>query len=136
MSCDTSPCRPSLAERQRSDLERRIVGDCCRRLERFGRFRNDSAAPPYRICLAISFAWLLVTETTYDTVLNIRGGVCERLMGQAGGVTWLALRFYVPVLIVSMVLIIWQLYARRGEALAANAQGNDRSRSVAMQRVS
>jgi hypothetical protein len=38
-------------------------------------------------------------------------------MGAAGGVTWLILAFYVPLVIVSLALIIWQLYARRGEAL-------------------
>jgi hypothetical protein len=72
----------------------------------------------YRVRLAIPLAWLLVAETTYDTFLNIRGGIHEHLMGAAGGVTWLILGFYVPVLLVSLVLIIWQLYSRHGESLA------------------
>jgi hypothetical protein len=38
-------------------------------------------------------------------------------MGAASGVTWLVLVFFVPLVIVSLVLIIWQLYSRRGEAL-------------------
>jgi hypothetical protein len=62
-------------------------------------------------------AWLLVAETAYDTVSNIRGGVQEHLLGQASGVTWLILGYYVPLVVVSLVLIAWQLYSRRNEAL-------------------
>jgi hypothetical protein len=71
----------------------------------------------HRARLGIPLAWLLVAETVFDTVTNIRGGIHENLMGAAGGVTWLILAFYVPLVIVSLALIIWQLYARRGEAL-------------------
>jgi hypothetical protein len=38
-------------------------------------------------------------------------------MGAAGGVTWLILGIYVPMLVVSLAMIARQLYARRGEAL-------------------
>ncbi len=71
----------------------------------------------YRARLAIPLTWLLVAETIFDTVTNIRGGIHENLMGAASGVTWLILGFYVPLLVVSLALIIWQLYARRGEAI-------------------
>jgi hypothetical protein len=71
--------------------------------------------------LAIPLAWLLVAETTIDTIINIRGGIRENLMGAAGGVTWLIIGFYVPLLIVSLVLIIWQLYTRRGERFDSSA---------------
>ena len=73
----------------------------------------------YRIRLAIPLAWLVVIETAYDTVANIRGGMQEHLLGAAGGVTWLILAFYVPMILVSLALIAWQLVARRGEPLAA-----------------
>jgi hypothetical protein len=66
--------------------------------------------------LAIPLVWLLAIETIYDTFANIRGGVSEHLMGAARGVTWLTLAFFVPMVVVSLVLLIWQLYARRGEA--------------------
>jgi len=72
--------------------------------------------------LAIPLAWLLVVETAYDTVTNIQGGVREHLMGAASGVTWMILVFFVPMVVVSAVLLAWQLYARRGEAL--DAEGN------------
>ena len=70
-----------------------------------------------RIRLAIPLAWLLVAETAYDTVTNIQGGIREHLMGAASGVTWFVLVFFVPALIVSTVVLVWQLYSRRGEAL-------------------
>jgi hypothetical protein len=38
-------------------------------------------------------------------------------MGAAGGVTWMILVFYVPLVVVSLVLLIGQLYGRRREAL-------------------
>jgi hypothetical protein len=71
----------------------------------------------YRAGIAIPLTWLLVLETIYDSVSNIRGGVREHLMGAAGGVTWLVLVFFVPMIIVSLALLVWQLYARRSEAL-------------------
>jgi hypothetical protein len=71
----------------------------------------------YRARLGIALAWLLAVETIFDTVTNIRGGVREHLMGAAGGTTWLVLVFYVPLVIISVVVLIWQLSVRRGEAL-------------------
>ena len=70
-----------------------------------------------RARLAVPLAWVLVAETAYDTFANIRGGVSEHLMGAASGVTWMILSFFVPAVVVSGVLLIWQLIARRREAL-------------------
>lgn len=67
--------------------------------------------------LGITLVWLLVAETAFDTVSNIYGGMREQLMGAASGVTWFVLVFFVPMVVVSTVLLAWQLYARRGEAL-------------------
>jgi len=74
----------------------------------------------YRFRLAIVLAWLLVIETAYDTVANIHGGMQEHLFGAASGVTWLILAFYVPMILVSLALIAWQLVVRRGEPLATD----------------
>jgi hypothetical protein len=41
-------------------------------------------------------------------------------MGAASGVTWMVLVFFVPMVVVSAVLIAWQLISRRGEALDAD----------------
>jgi hypothetical protein len=72
-----------------------------------------------QVRLAIPLAWLLAAETAYDTVTNIRDGVREHLMGAASGVTWMILVFFVPMVVVSAVLLAWQLHARRGEPLDA-----------------
>jgi hypothetical protein len=74
-----------------------------------------------RARLAIALAWLLAMETAYDTVANIHGGVQEHLMGAASGVTWMILTFFVPMVVVSSVLMVWQLYARRGEQLGSDS---------------
>jgi hypothetical protein len=71
----------------------------------------------YRVRLGIPLAWLLVAETAYDTITNIHGGVREHLMGAASDTTWFVLVFYVPLVVVSTMLLAWQLYSRRREAL-------------------
>ena len=68
----------------------------------------------------IALAWLLVIKTATDTVLNIRGGIEEHLMGAAGGVVWMILVFYVPAIVVSVGLLAWQLVTRRHEAIKPN----------------
>ncbi len=81
-----------------------------------------------RVRFAIPLAWLLAAETAFDTVANIRGGVREHLMGAASGVSWLVLVFFVPMIVVSTVLIARQLHARRSEPLEAGARRADRAR--------
>src|SRR5262249_15669782 len=71
--------------------------------------------------LAIPLAWLLVAETAYDTVSNIHGGVREHLMGAASGVTWFVLDFFVPMVVITVALLAWQLYSRRSEAIDSTA---------------
>ena len=98
-----------------------VIGDVCGAVMAF----VTIALLRHRVRLAIPLAWLLVAETLYDTVANISGGVREHLMGAASGVTWLILSFFVPVVVVSLVLLISQLIARCGEALDS-AGGRDR----------
>lgn len=77
----------------------------------------------YRSRLAIPLVFLLIAETAADTVLNVGFvGVPEHLFEAANGVTWLVTAFYVPVIIVSLVLLGWQLFTRRGEPLADDAR--------------
>lgn len=66
---------------------------------------------------SILMVWLLVAETLSDTVTNVADGIHEQLFGAANGVTWMVVTFYVPLLVVSIGLTVWQLYTRRGEAL-------------------
>jgi hypothetical protein len=69
-----------------------------------------------RLALAIPLIWILVAETAYDTVMNVREGTREHLMGAASGVTWMILVFFVPMVVVSTVLLVVQLVARRTES--------------------
>jgi hypothetical protein len=73
----------------------------------------------------VMLCWLLVAETVTDTFLNIRGGIEENLMGAATGVVWMILVFFVPAVVVSIGLLVWQLISRRHEALAENAPPNE-----------
>jgi hypothetical protein len=74
--------------------------------------RSDSRA-------AIPVIWLFVVETVADfinaSVISIR----ERTSETAHALTWLILNLYVPLLVVSLALMIWQLVSRRGEDLEA-----------------
>jgi len=85
--------------------------------------------------IAIPLAWLLVAETAYDTVTNIHGGVREHLMGAASGVTWMILVFFVPAVVVSCVLLAWQLYARRGESLGSSDQSAPPADAASLRRA-
>jgi hypothetical protein len=85
----------------------------------------------HRARIGIALAWLLVAETVFDTATNISGGIREHLMGAAGGVTWLILTFYVPLVIVSLVLLASQLYRRRGETLDPVARREVRAQEAA-----
>lgn len=78
-----------------------------------------------RTFAGIILCWALVAETVTDTFLNIRGGIEENLMGAATGVVWMILVFFVPAVVVSVGLLIWQLVSRRNEALAKIAPRNE-----------
>jgi hypothetical protein len=79
----------------------------------------------YRARFAIPLAWLLVIETVVNAAFIIRNGVSEQLFGEARAAGWLAVCFYVPLVMVSLALLIWQLYSRRGEALSTGRPSRD-----------
>ncbi len=66
---------------------------------------------------AVVVIWLFVVETVVDfinaSVISIR----ERTSETAHALTWLILNLYVPLLVVSLALLVWQLVSRRGEDL-------------------
>lgn len=66
---------------------------------------------------SIALVWVFVAETIYDLVDSTIIGVRENLFETAAGVTWLILTFYAPLLLLTLVLIVWQLLARRAEPL-------------------
>lgn len=85
----------------------------------------------HRVRFAIPLVWLLVVETMTDTVENVSHGMREHLFGLANGVTWLVLSFYVPLIIVSLGLIVWQLISRRSEPVAGWIASRPGTASVA-----
>jgi hypothetical protein len=76
------------------------------------------AALRYRWSVGIGLSWVLAAATLLDFVVGIRRKALEPLWGLAGGTTWVLLNFYVTLLMVSLPLLVWQLYARRSESLA------------------
>ncbi|WP_291692491.1 hypothetical protein [Bradyrhizobium sp.] len=78
-----------------------------------------------RAFAGILVSWILVIETITDTILNIRGGIEEHLMGAATGVVWMILMFFVPAVVVGIGLIAGQLITRRHEALAADRRNHE-----------
>ena len=66
---------------------------------------------------AIVVIWLFVAETVLDFVNASIISVRERTSETAHALTWLVLNLYVPLLVVSLALLIWQLVTRRDESL-------------------
>src|ERR1700694_4599050 len=64
---------------------------------------------------AAFFVWILVLETVADLLYGTIAGLNEQIFEKAFGVTWIILAFYVPILWVSLVLTVWQLYSRPSE---------------------
>ncbi len=69
---------------------------------------------------AIVVIWLFVVETTVDFTNALVGSIRERTAETASAVTWLILNLYVPLLVVSLALVVWQLVSRRGEDLVGD----------------
>ena len=61
-------------------------------------------------------AWAFVVETVLDFANALTASLREQTLGVANGLTWLILTFYVPLLWVTLILVVWQLLSRRGEA--------------------
>jgi hypothetical protein len=86
------------------------------------------AALRYRSRLAIPLVCVFVAETAAD-VVSIFGIVArEHLARFVNGMSWLISSFYVPLVMVSFALIIWQLVARWGEPLTLSTRMEGRPR--------
>ena len=53
-------------------------------------------------------------------------------MCSASGVSWMILDYFVPMVVLSAVLLAWQLFTRRGEALNAAPQARGKRETVAL----
>jgi hypothetical protein len=72
-----------------------------------------------RSSLGLVLAWVLCLETILDFAVGIHRKIIEPSSAEVHGVLWAVLVFFVPAVIVSVPLLIWQLYSRRGEPVAA-----------------
>jgi hypothetical protein len=70
--------------------------------------------------IAIPLAWVFVAATVLDLGNAAVMGIREGLFDKAADVSWLILTFYVPALWVSVVLVAWGLWTRRGEPIASS----------------
>jgi hypothetical protein len=74
----------------------------------------------YQWRMAIPLAWVFVAATVLDLGNAAVMGIREGLFDKATDVSWLILTFYVPALWVSVVLVAWALWTRRGDPIASS----------------
>jgi hypothetical protein len=70
-----------------------------------------------RARLGLAFSWLLVIETIGDLLAAISYRRTEPPRPEAIGPWWFVYAFFGPLILVSTVLLVWQLIARRNEPL-------------------
>jgi hypothetical protein len=68
----------------------------------------------------IAVAWLVLVEMIADVAIGVHRRVIEPLAADPTGSMELVLGFFVPLLIVSLPFLAWQLIARRGQPLASD----------------
>ncbi|MEO8666910.1 MAG: hypothetical protein ABI399_00220 [Bauldia sp.] len=71
-----------------------------------------------RLAGALALVWLCVVVGTLDTANAIVQSMRYSVFNDALGVNWVIVTLYVPALLVSTVLIFWQLFRSRRAALA------------------
>ncbi len=71
-----------------------------------------------RLRLAIATTWLLLAATLADFVVGTRQRAIDPPHVPPFGTWWLAFSFFAPAILVSVPLLVWQLYTRRREPLA------------------
>jgi len=79
---------------------------------------------------AVVVIWLFVVETVVDFVNASAISIRERTSETAHALTWLILNLYVPLLVVSLALLVWQLVSRRGEDLIGDEAPARRTESA------
>ena len=67
--------------------------------------------------LGLAFAVLVIVASLADVAGGAYVRSIEPPRGEATGVWWLIFVFFAPLIVVSLPLIAWQLYARRREPL-------------------
>jgi type III secretory pathway component EscS len=70
-----------------------------------------------RAAIGRHLAWLAAIIGTADLISAAAVGVDEKLTDTATDLSWFTLAFYVPILWVTGVMLLWQLWTRRSEPL-------------------
>jgi hypothetical protein len=73
----------------------------------------------YRARFTIFLIWVLIAETIIDIGSGTLDGLRTNTMGNLWGTTWLVVAIYVPLMMVSLGLTVWQLLSRCQETLMA-----------------
>jgi hypothetical protein len=73
----------------------------------------------YRMRIAVWLAWFVVAETVFDFANNIARAAREHADGLSSGTTWMIQAFYLPLIALAVGFTVWQLVARRQEAISA-----------------
>lgn len=73
----------------------------------------------FQSILGVVFAYLVFAATIVDAIAGTYIRNIEPPRADATGVWWLVFVFFAPLIIISLPLIAWQLYSRRGEPLTA-----------------
>lgn len=76
----------------------------------------------YRTRFAIFLIWVLIAETIFDIGSSTFEGMRANLMGLLSGTAWMIVAVYVPLMIVTLGLTVWQLVSRRNEPLTGVRQ--------------
>jgi hypothetical protein len=61
---------------------------------------------------AVPVVWVFVVATALDLLNATVGGIRERALESALGVTWVILNIYAPLLWVTLALVVWRLVTR------------------------
>ena len=67
--------------------------------------------------LGVLLSWLVIVETVVDFAVGIHRKTIEPLKVDVTGPLWPILAFFVPLVIVTLPFLAWQLVARRKEPL-------------------
>jgi hypothetical protein len=76
-----------------------------------------------QMSLGFAFSWLVIAETIVDTAIIFHQRTIDPPRADATGVWWVVFVFFAPMVIVSLPLLAWQLYARRNEPLTRTTAG-------------
>ena len=79
----------------------------------------------YRFRAGVMVTWLLLVATIVDAAVIFRQRAIDPPRGDAQGPWWFIFCFFAPLVMVSVALLIWQLFVRRHEPLYERRAANE-----------